>query len=80
MTVASVRAREQITGIVGGQIVAATDVPARKFSEPEARRVVDYIHSNIDRELSLVDLAQLAKISPRQFVRIFSNTFGRTPH
>ena len=80
MTVASVRAREQITGIVGGQIVAATDVPARKFSEPEARRVVDYIHSNIDRELSLVDLAQLAKISPRQFVRIFSNTFGTTPH
>ena len=80
MTVASVRAREQITGIVGGQIVAATDVPARKFPEPEARRVVDYIHSNIDRELSLVDLAQLAKISPRQFVRIFSNTFGTTPH
>ena len=27
MTVASVRAREQITGIVGGQIVAATDAP-----------------------------------------------------
>jgi transcriptional regulator GlxA family with amidase domain len=75
-----VRARKQITGIVGEQSVAATDAPARKFSEPEARRVMDYIHANIDRELSVVDLAQLAKISPRQFIRIFSNTFGTTPH
>jgi len=52
----------------------------RKFSELQARRVLDYIHANIDGELSVFDLAQLAKISPRQFIRIFSTTFGTTPH
>ena len=54
MTVASVRAREQITEIVGGQIVAVTDAPARKFSEFEARRLKDFIHANVDRALSQV--------------------------
>ena len=57
--------------------------PLRKFSEVEARRVrrvMDYIHANLDQELSLFDLAQIAQLSPRQFFRIFSNTFGTTPH
>jgi AraC family transcriptional regulator len=52
----------------------------RKFSEVEARRLMDYIHANLDRALSLFDLAQIVQLSPRQFFRIFSNTFGTTPH
>ena len=82
MTVASasVRAREQITGIVGGQIVAVTDAPARKFSEFEARRLKDFIHANVDRALSQSDLAETVKVGSRQFLRLFSNTFGTTPH
>ena len=44
------------------------------------RRVMDYIHANIDRELSVFDLAKLVQLSPRQSIRIFSNTFGTTPH
>ena len=56
------------------------DKRLRTFSVLQARRVMDYIHANIDRELSVFDLAQLVKISPRQFIRMFSNTFGKTPH
>ena len=28
----------------------------------------------------MFDLAKLIRLSPRQFIRIFSNTFGTTPH
>ena len=56
------------------------DKRLRTFSVLEGRRVMDYIHANIDRELSVFDLAKLVQLSPRQFIRIFSNTFGTTPH
>ena len=54
--------------------------PLRKFSEVEARRVMDYIHANLDGALNIFELAELIQLSPRQFIRIFSNTFGTTPH
>ena len=52
----------------------------RKFSQVEARRVIDYIHANLDRALSLSELAELVELSPRHFFRLFSSTFGTTPH
>ena len=52
----------------------------RQFSGSEARRVMDYIHANLDHALSLSDLAEIVQLSPRHFFRIFSNTFGTTPH
>ena len=58
----------------------ATQRPLRKFSQVEARRVIDYIHANLDRALSLFELAELLELSPRHFFRLFSNTFGTTPH
>jgi AraC family transcriptional regulator len=54
--------------------------PLRKFSEVEARRVMDYIHANLHGPLNIFELAELIQLSPRQFIRIFSNTFGTTPH
>jgi AraC family transcriptional regulator len=51
-----------------------------KLAPSETRQVADYIHANLDCELSLFDLAQIAQLSPRQFVRAFSKTFGSTPH
>ena len=54
--------------------------PLRKFSEVEALRVMDYIHANLQRALNIFELAELIQLSPRQFIRIFSNTFGTTPH
>jgi AraC family transcriptional regulator len=54
--------------------------PLLGFSRDQARRMVDYIQANLDCELTLFDLAELAQLSPRQFFRTFSNTFGTTPH
>jgi AraC family transcriptional regulator len=72
-----VRARKQITSIVGGQIGRRAQ---RQFSEVEARQLREYTHANLDHALSLSDLAETVQCSPRQFSRIFSNTFGMTPH
>ena len=52
----------------------------RRFSQEHIRRVADYIRANLDEQLTLGDLACLVDLSPRQFFRIFSITFGTTPH
>lgn len=43
-------------------------------------RVVDYIHANIDKKVSLDALAAVADISPFHFVRMFKISTGETPH
>jgi len=52
----------------------------KQFSDHQARLVLDYIHENLDSEFNLFDLSNLVQLSPRQFFRRFSNTFGTTPH
>lgn len=43
-------------------------------------RVIDYIHENIDKNVSLDALAAVADISPFHFVRMFKISTGETPH
>jgi transcriptional regulator GlxA family with amidase domain len=57
-----------------------SDLPLRQFSHAQVRLVADYIHGNLDRAFNLCDLSNLVNLSPRQFLRIFVNTFGTTPH
>ena len=52
----------------------------RQFSHSQVKRLVDYIATNLASDLSLSDLADLVQMSPRQFCRFFSNSFGSTPH
>ena len=56
------------------------DLPLRQFSHAQVRLVVEYIRANLDRAFNLCDLSNLVNVSPRQFLRLFSNTFGTTPH
>jgi AraC family transcriptional regulator len=44
------------------------------------RRVIDYIHTHLDRELGLGDLAAIAHLSPHYFTRLFKQSTGITPH
>lgn len=44
------------------------------------RRVRVYIDENIDRALSLEELAVVAEISPNYFVSLFRQSVGMTPH
>jgi AraC family transcriptional regulator len=56
------------------------DRTQRRFSELQTRLLVDYIRANLANDLNLSSLAELIDISPRQFFRMFANTFGCTPH
>jgi AraC family transcriptional regulator len=44
------------------------------------RAVVEYIHENLDAELSLGHLAAVAHVSPYHFARLFKNSTGLPPH
>jgi AraC family transcriptional regulator len=46
----------------------------------QARGVLDYIESNLSRELTLRELAGTASLSPHHFARMFKRTIGTAPH
>lgn len=43
-------------------------------------QVIDYIHTHLDQELGLADLAAIANLSPHYFTRLFKQSTGCTPH
>ena len=50
------------------------------LSKFKLRQVLDYIHTNLDRNLSLVELAAIVQISPHHFARLFKQSTGFSPH
>ncbi len=43
-------------------------------------QVDDYIQANLDQDISLAQLAQIAELSPSHFLRAFKQATGLTPH
>ncbi|MBD2079930.1 AraC family transcriptional regulator [Leptolyngbya sp. FACHB-17] len=50
------------------------------LSQSRLRCVVDYIQAHLDQDLSLGELAAIAKMSPRYFLQLFKQSTGVTPH
>ena len=48
--------------------------------DPLLLRAREYIHDNLDRELSLDELCGVAHVSKYHFIRLFRRQFGITPH
>ncbi|KIX15119.1 AraC family transcriptional regulator [Dethiosulfatarculus sandiegensis] len=48
--------------------------------DAELLRVRDYIHDNIEEDISIDDLSRVANISKYHLIRIFRSQFGLTPH
>ena len=46
----------------------------------QKQRLADFIEANLDRPLSLADLAAQANLSPWHFARLFRVSFGEPPH
>lgn len=55
-------------------------VSKAKLSQQQLSRVVDYIYSNLDREISLAQLAAIVNLSEFHFGRLFKQTTGIAPH
>ena len=49
-------------------------------SETGLYNVIKYINENISEDLSNVKLAEIARLNPRYFIRLFKKQFGATPH
>jgi AraC family transcriptional regulator len=50
------------------------------LARPQLQRVLDYIHSHLDADLSLATLATLAGMSAHYFSQLFKQSTGLAPH
>lgn len=53
---------------------------SQRLSRTQERRLVDYIESHLDADLSLARLAQVAGVSIPHLTPLFRRTFGQTAH
>lgn len=54
--------------------------PRIALSPHKLRRVLGYIDANLDRPITLGELAELAHLSPYHFARVFKHSTGRSPY
>ena len=59
---------------------AARILPSSGLTRNQARRVLDYIESNLSSELTLSELAGTVELSLHHFARMFKRTIGVTPY
>ncbi len=52
----------------------------RSLTRTQLQQAIDYIHTHLDRDLSLVELAGVVNISPTYFARLFKRAMGISPH
>jgi AraC family transcriptional regulator len=58
----------------------ATNSNGHALSGSRLRRVADYIQQNLDKDLSLAELAAVVYMSPYHFARLFKDSTGVPPH
>lgn len=51
-----------------------------KLSNKQISRVIEYMHTNLARDISLDELAEVANMSASHLVRLFKQMTGLTPH
>jgi AraC family transcriptional regulator len=54
--------------------------PAGSLTRSNEQKVADYVEANLDRNIGLNDLAQLAGLSRFHFLRAFKKTTAETPY
>lgn len=52
----------------------------RSLAHAQLQQAIDYIHTHIDRDLSLVQIAEVINISPTYFASLFKRATGISPH
>lgn len=55
-------------------------LPSGGLSRNQARRVLEYIESNLSRQLTLSKLSEIADLSVHHFARMFKRTVGVAPY
>jgi AraC family transcriptional regulator len=52
----------------------------RNLTRAQLQQAIDYIHTHLDRDLSLVEMAGVINISPTYFASLFKRAIGTSPH
>jgi AraC family transcriptional regulator len=52
----------------------------RSLTRTQLQQAVDYIHTHLDQDLSLAEIADVINISPVYFSRLFKQAIGTSPH
>jgi AraC family transcriptional regulator len=52
----------------------------RNLTRVQLQQAIDYIHTYLDRDLSLVEIAGVINISPTYFASLFKRAIGTSPH
>jgi AraC family transcriptional regulator len=52
----------------------------RNLTRVQLQEAIDYIHTNLDRDLSLFQIASIINISPTYFASLFKRATGTSPH
>ncbi|WP_226889832.1 AraC family transcriptional regulator [Nostoc sp. MG11] len=52
----------------------------RGLTSVQLQQAIDYIHTHLDRELSLEQIAAVIHISPTYFASLFKSATGISPH
>ena len=52
----------------------------RGLTHSQLQQILNYIHTHLDRELSLAEVAEIINISPTYFASLFKQAMGVSPH
>lgn len=65
----------------GRSAITLTDAnPSHGLPGSKLRQVTDYIDANLDRNISLAEIAAVADVSPYYFAHLFKRSTGSAPH
>jgi AraC family transcriptional regulator len=62
------------------EIVQIITPENRSLTYSQLQQAIDYIHTNLNRDLSLAELASVINISPTYFASLFKQAMGISPH
>jgi AraC-like DNA-binding protein len=66
--------------VLNNGVVVARPLTRGGLAGWQRKRVAEYIEAHLADDISLTQLAELARLSPYHFARAFKQTFGMPPH
>jgi AraC family transcriptional regulator len=62
------------------EVVQIITPESRSLTYSQLQQAIDYIHTHLNRDLSLAELASVINISPTYFANLFKQAMGISPH
>ena len=74
------KAKAALMELIGEYIrLALPDLCVSESKDPDIQRITEYITANIDKNITVEELAHLCHLHPTHFIRAFKNKAGETP-